>query len=54
MGLQGSTVYDVVGLKHIGRGFAVLSMSFGLGSFISLPIAGKLQNAMLIFFYFYK
>ena len=41
MGLQGSTVYDVVGLKHIERGFAVLSMSFGLSSFVSLPIAGK-------------
>ena len=52
MGLQGSTVYDVVGLKHIGRGFAVLSVSFGLGSFISLPIAGKLQNCYIDFLKF--
>ncbi len=41
MGLQAASIYDIVGQKDIDRGFTILTMAFGLGSFVALPIAGQ-------------
>ena len=42
MGLLASAVFDVVGLKRLPQGLTITSITMGLSSFVSLPVAGQI------------
>ena len=43
IGLHGACIYDVVGLKNIARGYAIICCAIGLSNIASLSAAGKLN-----------
>ena len=40
IGLQGASVYDVVGLKNIAQGYMITSCAYGLTTLITISAAG--------------